>query len=154
MKLVWRNTSNGELSFKSACMSARGLLGKGIPDRNQRDPMWKVVWMAKVIPRIKLFIWRAVRGILPTGDNLQSRQMEVVKEFAAHRIMVETDCLVAVQEIQKGLGSYSQWSCVVKDVVDLMAGLDDCSLSHDKRLGNRVADAVARTSFLTGSHML
>ncbi|XVF82507.1 hypothetical protein PTKIN_Ptkin16aG0054600 [Pterospermum kingtungense] len=53
------------------------MLGKGTFNREQRNSIWRLIWTSKVLPRIKLFSWRAVHGILPTSDNLYARQVEV-----------------------------------------------------------------------------
>lgn len=40
------------------------------------DPSWnwkKLIWTPDLLPKLKLFLWKAARNILPTGENLQRR---------------------------------------------------------------------------------
>lgn len=34
---------------------------------------WKMLWGLKIPPKIKVFGWRVIKGILPTCDNLQRK---------------------------------------------------------------------------------
>ncbi|KAL0403695.1 UNVERIFIED_CONTAM: hypothetical protein Sradi_2010300 [Sesamum radiatum] len=43
------------------------------------DSLWKIVWDTKVPPRIRVFIWRLCREVLPTLENIgrQKRGIDV-----------------------------------------------------------------------------
>ncbi|XVF57400.1 hypothetical protein PTKIN_Ptkin06aG0202400 [Pterospermum kingtungense] len=75
--LIWNESVNGDMSAKVAYAMARTILGKALPDRTQRKSCWKIIWAAKVVPKIKLFFWRTVQGILPIVVNLSSRNLHV-----------------------------------------------------------------------------
>ncbi|XVF59440.1 hypothetical protein PTKIN_Ptkin07bG0276100 [Pterospermum kingtungense] len=51
--------------------------------------------------------------------------LQLAKELDFGEVMVESDCLVAVTEIGKGESSFSEWSSLVKDIVDLRDSLED-----------------------------
>ena len=42
---------------------------------SQSNKVWKGIWVAKVCNKIKTFIWRACRDILPTKANLARRKI-------------------------------------------------------------------------------
>ena len=52
---------------------ARGILGREEFLREHRESVWRRVWSAKVAPKVKLFMWRLIQGIIPTKDRLQER---------------------------------------------------------------------------------
>lgn len=39
------------------------------------EEVWKIIWSSKTIPKIKLFLWRAVKRVLPTLFNLFKRTL-------------------------------------------------------------------------------
>uniref|UniRef100_A0A2N9JBI5 CCHC-type domain-containing protein n=1 Tax=Fagus sylvatica TaxID=28930 RepID=A0A2N9JBI5_FAGSY len=72
--LIWSETRNGMYSVKSAyhlLMEAkqRNEAGESSNTSRERD-LWKGIWEASVPQKIKLFIWKACKGILPTKLNL------------------------------------------------------------------------------------
>uniref|UniRef100_A0A2N9I4W7 Reverse transcriptase domain-containing protein n=1 Tax=Fagus sylvatica TaxID=28930 RepID=A0A2N9I4W7_FAGSY len=72
--LIWSETRNGMYSVKSAyhlLMEAkqRNEASESSNTSRERD-LWKGIWEASVPQKIKLFIWKACKGILPTKLNL------------------------------------------------------------------------------------
>uniref|UniRef100_A0A2N9G3M1 Reverse transcriptase domain-containing protein n=1 Tax=Fagus sylvatica TaxID=28930 RepID=A0A2N9G3M1_FAGSY len=72
--LIWFETRNGMYSVKSAyhlLMEAkqRNEASESSNTSRERD-LWKGIWEASVPQKIKLFIWKACKGILPTKLNL------------------------------------------------------------------------------------
>lgn len=61
--------------MKSAYYTARGLLGCAEHPVVQRVEVWKLLWYAKVMPKIKYFMWRWLQGLLPVFDVLARRGM-------------------------------------------------------------------------------
>ena len=69
-KLIWRDSNIGLLNVKSAYYVARRVLGKEVHAQNTRNAIWGAIWKARVIPKVKVFVWRMIQGILPTGSAL------------------------------------------------------------------------------------
>lgn len=44
---------------------------------NVNVSLWKCIWKAQVMPKVKNFIWRLVIGAIPTNANLQKRGMKL-----------------------------------------------------------------------------
>ena len=44
-------------------------------NHSQSNKIWKVIWVVKVCNKIKTFIWKACRDILPTKSNLTRRKI-------------------------------------------------------------------------------
>ncbi|XP_056843436.1 uncharacterized protein LOC130495880 [Raphanus sativus] len=72
---IWTQQNTGNYSAKSGyyatqkikTQSTISLLG---------DPNWnwqKLIWNPKLLPKIKMFMWRCAINNLPTGDNLRKR---------------------------------------------------------------------------------
>nr|XP_023903860.1 uncharacterized protein LOC112015657 [Quercus suber] len=66
--------------------------------------VWKVIWKMQVPPKIKNFIWRACRNVLPTKQALMRRK--VVADPICER------CKLDVEDAEHAL-----WSCPELDVV-------------------------------------
>lgn len=62
--VVWPHTSSGKFSVKSlyGCLISRSTTNK-----------FKPVWHAMVPPKIKIFLWQAIRGGLPMADHIRKR---------------------------------------------------------------------------------
>ena len=54
-KLIWILDPLGQFTVKFAYVVARIVLGNELLE-SYRSPLWKVVWQAKVLPKIKYFI--------------------------------------------------------------------------------------------------
>ncbi|XP_058784773.1 uncharacterized protein LOC131659623 [Vicia villosa] len=78
-KIIWHFEKDGEYSVRSAyhlCMQEKAdkLPGPSSPpDTN----LWKAIWKAPVAPRIRNFIWRAAKNILPSKDNLLKKGIQM-----------------------------------------------------------------------------
>ena len=81
-KLIWRDSNIEQFIVKSAYFVARRFLRKKVYQQHQRGNMWGTLWKAKVIPKIKHFVWRLVYGILPLGSQLQRRGLVVDNKCA------------------------------------------------------------------------
>ena len=76
---TWAYTNTGEYSVKSAykmiqTQQLRSSHGQS-SNYSQCNKIWKVIWAANVCNKIKTFIWRACRDILPTKANLAGRKI-------------------------------------------------------------------------------
>ena len=63
--------------MKSAYYMARRILGKEVHVQNTRNFVWGAIWKARVTPKVKVFVWRMIQGILPAGSALQCRGLQV-----------------------------------------------------------------------------
>ncbi|XP_057809148.1 uncharacterized protein LOC131023623 [Salvia miltiorrhiza] len=69
-KLIWHSTKNGRYSVKSAYQLASSLTLDGM---HNVDGQWGNLWKLDVPPKVKHFLWRAVRNNLPSKEKLLSR---------------------------------------------------------------------------------
>ncbi|KAF7832946.1 putative ribonuclease H-like domain, reverse transcriptase zinc-binding domain-containing protein [Senna tora] len=75
----WSLTPNGHYSVKSGYRELRrGKIGN-IHDTNfhQFSEVWKKLWKLQIPAKIKFFLWRVCKGILPVCSNLAKRGMDV-----------------------------------------------------------------------------
>ncbi|KAF5442887.1 hypothetical protein F2P56_035499 [Juglans regia] len=77
-KQVWRCTKNGLFTVKSAYHLQVSLndnkMGQA-SDTSNHEALWNRLWKLKVPNKIKIFIWRSAREILPTRVNLHKRKI-------------------------------------------------------------------------------
>ena len=66
-KLIWKDSNIGLFIVKLAYFAARCVMGKKVHQQNLRSNVWGTLWKAKVVLKIKHFVWRLVHGILPSG---------------------------------------------------------------------------------------
>ena len=76
-RLIWHDSVTGEFSVKSTYYVARKMLGKKVISQQQMRSIWKIIWTANAVPKVKLFSWRMVQNILPSCSNLQKKGMQV-----------------------------------------------------------------------------
>ncbi|XP_042974779.1 uncharacterized protein LOC122306417 [Carya illinoinensis] len=76
-RLTWRCTTNGMFTVKSAYHLQVSMNdsrhGQGSQPPTQ-GALWKQLWKLKVPSKVKVFIWRAAKDILPTKANLSEEQ--------------------------------------------------------------------------------
>ena len=79
-KLIWAETNNGLCTVKSAYKVAVDILAASplgssgsSSDESNMKRFWKRVWELDVPHRIRHFVWRACRDILPTKRILKNR---------------------------------------------------------------------------------
>ena len=71
--MIWQDSISGMFSVKSAYYEARPVLGRGGVDRDNRDRLWKDIWTAKVISKIKVFMWKIIHSFILTRFQLQGK---------------------------------------------------------------------------------
>jgi len=81
--LIWRGTSNGLFSVRSAYHLAKELqddLGGQCSSTEKGSEVWKRMWSMEVPQVVKIFLWRVFNNALPTRANLFKRKVvEVCK---------------------------------------------------------------------------
>ena len=69
--IIWAETKNGVYSVRSAYhLLMKAKKGGESSNNSQVNNLWKGIWNASVPQKIKLFIWKACKNILPTKLNL------------------------------------------------------------------------------------
>ena len=68
---IWVDLVVRQLLVKSAYYVAWKVLGKDDLLSHHRLCCWRMVWIANLLPKIKLFAWRLMNGILPTTIALR-----------------------------------------------------------------------------------
>ena len=75
--LIWHETKSGYFSVKSAYGML--LANQSAPEASSSSSegsvsqCWSAIWSASVQPKIRVFLWRACKGILPTQAKLFDR---------------------------------------------------------------------------------
>lgn len=70
-KLIWKFNNKGMYTVKSAYMYAMETLIDNAEYRVSDD--WMRMWNLHIPQRIKVFLWRVLRGVLPMRMRLQDR---------------------------------------------------------------------------------
>lgn len=80
-KLVWNHTRNGILSVDSAY---QWITNQQMPDKPESSTcvakernMWRRLWSMNIKGKIKHFLWRAYHNILPTGNRLLQKGLQI-----------------------------------------------------------------------------
>ena len=74
---IWYPTTNGICTAKSGYASAiADQMITPVELSTQSAFNWKrYIWSVQTSPKLQLFLWKAIKGALPTGDNLRKRGM-------------------------------------------------------------------------------
>lgn len=74
---VWIPNDNGVYTVKSGYHTATnlrlGLPPSALNEQNRKH--WKKIWSAKVPAKVKFFMWRTCRGVLPVRTRLQDKRV-------------------------------------------------------------------------------
>ncbi|XWS52260.1 hypothetical protein CRYUN_Cryun11dG0053300 [Craigia yunnanensis] len=109
-RLIWRESINGTITVKSAYFEARMQLDFVEVDRSSRRRMLKTVWMSKVAPKVKYFMWRLIQQCLPVKVNLREKGVQVQRTNIADHVKYWEEVLLVFEEervLEKGL--YTLW---------------------------------------------
>ena len=72
--MIWTGTKKGNFTVRSAYQLLRSQLAQQEPSTSSatslNTKLWNGIWSARVQPKVKMFIWRACKNILPTQTNL------------------------------------------------------------------------------------
>ena len=119
--LVWGKTPNGCFSVKSAyrvavkCLAnlERGEDVAGCSDCSRMSQICKSIWSIKCPSKVKHFLWRACRNILPTKQCLKRR-----------KIITEDGCDFCGESKSSG---HILWSCTIAKETWMEVGIN-CSI--------------------------
>jgi hypothetical protein len=103
-RLFWNETSSGLFFVKSAYflqLKCRATEVEGQCSSVEKDKkFWKFLWALSLPPKIKMFLWRACVGVLPTYELLWRRHMRLEGSCPC--------CLHALESVDHIL-----WACPV-----------------------------------------
>jgi hypothetical protein len=100
-KQIWRGTSKGEFTVRSAYHMAKekeGALLAGPSWRSEESMVWKGIWRANVPNAVKSFMWKACHNLLPTKENLFKR-----------KVIPDPSCPICGLEVETT--SHILWEC-------------------------------------------
>ncbi|XP_026433777.1 uncharacterized protein LOC113331264 [Papaver somniferum] len=102
-KLIWEPNSSGEFSVKSAYKAINN--DSSLRSSQQSSfpkVVWKNLWKAKVPHKVKLFLWKCLRNIVPTLMQQSLSDKRVSCWFACHEIRnLIQNCLKDNQQIDQ-----------------------------------------------------
>ncbi|XP_058764138.1 uncharacterized protein LOC131637556 [Vicia villosa] len=81
-KLIWYPEKDGEFSVKSAYHLLRSKRDAAFPgpSSHSQNLVWKRIWQAPVHNRVRNFLWRTAKDILPTRANLHKRKVNLAPD--------------------------------------------------------------------------
>ncbi|KAF7807160.1 reverse transcriptase [Senna tora] len=91
---TWSLTTQGDFSVKTAYHAYHSSKISHVTD-SEHCNVWKTVWKMNTLPSTKLFMWRAVKDILPTAEALKKRGMDIDEQCSLCGLEVES-CLHAL----------------------------------------------------------
>ncbi|XP_058762882.1 uncharacterized protein LOC131636268 [Vicia villosa] len=141
-KIIWHHESNGEYFVRSAYHVQGGMCNSNRLGSSSLDyhGFWKQLWKLKANPRIKNFMWRVIKNILPSKENLQSKG-----------VMTDGLCPLCYSEAESTCHLFLRYAFVKKvifsslleirlpDASDIADWLDDIFKKKDFKLGQLVA---------------
>jgi hypothetical protein len=84
--ISWRLTKHGFFSVRTAYHSQwRHQFGPNVallamPGNSISNPVWKILWKLRIPGKVKIFVWRALHGILPLKCILANRHIVTIGE--------------------------------------------------------------------------
>jgi ribonuclease HI len=78
-KLVWHFERDGDYSVRSAHHLVKQHHSRNLAESSghQTSRLWTEIWKATVPNRVKNFLWRLAKNILPTRDNLSKKGVQI-----------------------------------------------------------------------------
>ena len=70
--------------------------------------------------------------------------LQLGNEMNLQQVIVESDCLIAVNELQKEKASFCECASIFQDIQDLSFEFVSCSFGHVNRTINTLAHNLAR----------
>ncbi|KAH9685373.1 reverse transcriptase domain-containing protein [Citrus sinensis] len=97
-EVLWHFDKKGEYSVKSGYQL---VLNQNFPNEpessNSSSRLWKIPWMLDLPEKVKIFMWRALKNILPTAENLWKRKSLQEPICQMCKLQVETVSHVLVE---------------------------------------------------------
>jgi ribonuclease HI len=125
--IAWKETSHGRYTVKSGYyLQWKHHFGPNagqfsLPGISAQNPVWRILWKLKILSKIKIFIWRALHGIIPLKCILANRH---IGDSAACPI-----CHVHAEDVRHLLftcpAAKEMWH-----ILELQQWIDDTSLNE------------------------
>ncbi|KAH9763516.1 reverse transcriptase domain-containing protein [Citrus sinensis] len=88
--LIWHYDKRGNYLVRSGYQLALKKKHQHIPScSNQNPSQWNIIWKLLLPEKVKIFLWRAAKNLLPTAENLRKK-----------RVMQEATCPICKKEIE------------------------------------------------------
>ena len=78
--------------------------------------------------------------------------LEVALNNSFLSLMIESDSLLAIQEITKQLETFSVWEGIFSDIIGFSVDCSFCTFTHIRRSANGLAHNLAKLCFEVGTH--
>lgn len=72
-RLMWPFSKDGKYTVRSGHHSLQPTQNEVSSSTNAVDPIWATLWKAKMHPRCKELIWRAIQEAIPVKTSLKTR---------------------------------------------------------------------------------
>jgi hypothetical protein len=79
--IAWSDTNHGRYTVRSGYylqwhhQFAGTAASLSLPGGSVNNPVWKILWRMKIPSKVKIFMWRALHGILPLKSILYNRHI-------------------------------------------------------------------------------
>jgi ribonuclease HI len=96
--IAWNYNKNGRYSVKSGYhLQWRHTFGPranqlALPGTSALNPVWKSIWRLKLPSKIKIFVWRALHGVIPLKSILANRHVGTSGQCPV--------CLLAAEDVK------------------------------------------------------
>lgn len=88
--IIWHYDKRGQYLVKSGYQVAFNHKHQGIPNCSNLNPShWSVIWKLKIPEKVKIFLWRAAKDILPAAKNLWRK-----------RVLQKATCPVCTRQLE------------------------------------------------------
>lgn len=75
-QILWHYDKKGQYSVKSGYQIALQIKHPELPScSSNTSGQWNMIWSMELPEKIKIFIWRAAKNLLPTAENLWKRKV-------------------------------------------------------------------------------
>lgn len=134
--LIWRFDKHGTYSVKSGYQLAVQLKfpeNPGCSDISKSQ--WKVIWSTEIPEKVKIFMWRAAKNLLPTANNLWKKK--VVPSLICQRCFCKSEDPCHALMVCKAARKVWKLTTFYDDVKqmahqDMLSALQELALSKGK----------------------
>jgi len=141
-KRIWKFSQQGHYTVKSAYRYAMETL---VDNEEYRIPgEWNIIWKMKLPQRVKVFLWRALRGVLPTRMRLQDKGVPCTDSCPHCETNYENDwhVFIGCEEAKKVWQAAGLWG-KIEEVAGSATSFADCIFSLLCRLTSNMRNDMA-----------
>ena len=103
-EVLWNFDKKKEYSVKSCYQLALKQNFLNEPKSSDSNSShWKIPWMLDLLEKVKIFMWRALKNILPTAENLWKRKslQEPICQRCKHKVESVSHALIECKAARK-----------------------------------------------------